>query len=44
MTKCKNCIDLYDTPIFFDLLQDWFKMDAKKVISIYHKKGHKIFE
>lgn len=44
MTKCEKCVNLTDTPIFFKLLQDWFRMDPDKVIGIYHKKGHKIFE
>lgn len=42
--KCKKCDELNDTPILFQLLQETFKMDAPKVKSVYHKKGHKIFE
>ena len=44
MKSCTKCNDLNETPILFGLLQDWFKMDATKVIGIYHKKGHKIFD
>lgn len=42
--KCGKCSQLHDTPILYGLLRDWFKMDAEKVMSIYHKKGHKIFD
>jgi len=41
--NCEKCNELNDTPVFFELLQDWFKMSANKVITIFHKKGHKIF-
>lgn len=41
--SCQECNKLRNTPIFFQLLQDWFKMSADKVTSIFHRKGHKIF-
>jgi len=41
--SCKKCVELYDTPIFLDLLQEWFKMDTEKVFKTFHRKGHKIF-
>lgn len=41
--SCDRCKELYETPIFFKLLQDWFKVSADKVISVFHKKGHKVF-
>ena len=44
MNDCENCNRLNETPILYLLLQDWFKMDAQKVMDIYHKKGHKIFD
>ena len=44
MAKCEKCSELHETPILYELLRDWFKMDAHKVMSIYHKKGHKIFD
>lgn len=41
--SCKKCAELQQTPIFFTLLQDTFKMTSDKVIEVFHKKGHKIF-
>lgn len=44
MSSCKKCDELKETPILFELLQDWFNKSAKWVRSTYHKKGHRIFD
>lgn len=42
--SCEKCKELFDTPILLGLLEEWFKWNTRKVMKVYHSKGHKIFD
>lgn len=41
---CQQCSELFETPIFLELMEEMFGATTEVIISDYHKKKHNLWK